>query len=141
MNTHDLSSLLSSSSSLLGVLSAIGFILVLCVKPLRTKFTEYIILKHNNPQQLQHIQELQTQVIDLTDKIKQLEQQILTLSTALASCKALLSTIAPDADVPDGRTIAPDANVSLAPEANVEDEPTTWPETAPDTDAPDDIED
>ena len=59
MSTNDLSSLFSSSSSLLGVLSAIGFLLILCVKPLRTKFTEYIILKHNNPQQLKHIQELQ----------------------------------------------------------------------------------
>ena len=73
MTTTDIPSLLSQSSSLLGVLSAIGFILVLCVKPLRTKFTEYIILKHNNPQQLQHIQELQTQVIDLTTQVKQLE--------------------------------------------------------------------
>lgn len=69
----DLTPFLQNSSSLLGVLSAIGFLLVLCIKPLRTKFTEYIILKHNNPQQLQHIQELQQQVIELTTKIKQLE--------------------------------------------------------------------
>ena len=128
MTTTDIPSLLSQSSSLLGVLSAIGFILVLCVKPLRTKFTEYIILKHNNPQQLQHIQELQTQVIDLTTQVKQLEQQILTLSTALASCKTLLSTIAPDAYVADGPTLAPDTDALLS-------------DTAPDTDAPDDIED
>ena len=134
----DISSLLSQSSSLLGVLSAIGFLLVLCVKPLRAKFTEYIILKHNNPQQLQHIQQLQTQVIDLTTQVNQLEQQILTLSTALASCKALLSTIAPDANVHDGPTLAPDNDTplsTLAPDTDAQDEPTT----APDTDAQENV--
>lgn len=135
----DLTSLFQNSSSLLGVLSAIGFILVLCVKPLRTKFTEYIILKHNNPQQLQHIQQLQQQVIDLTAQVKQLEQQILTLSTALASCKALLSTLAPDAYVHDGPTTdaetAPDTAPENASEMDVAVEPTTWPETVPENNA------
>ena len=58
---------------MVGIIAALGFILVLCVKPLREKFTEYIILKHDEGEQVARIEELQDQVSDLTIQVKQLE--------------------------------------------------------------------
>ena len=102
--TEQIFTIVQNSSAVVGIIAAIGFILVLCVKPLREKFTEYIILKNNEDQQLAQIKELQSEVSDLTTQVKQLEQQVVVLSTALASCKSLLVTLQTHVDTEYGLT-------------------------------------
>ena len=55
--------IIQNSGAVVGILVAIGFIIMLCVKPLREKFIEYIILKHETEEEQSKIDELKA-VID-----------------------------------------------------------------------------
>ena len=78
--------------SLVGVITALFTLIVICVPKLRQKFVEYVILKHDEDEQVKQIKQLQAQVTDLTGQVKELQLVILDLSTQLAACKALLNT-------------------------------------------------
>lgn len=58
--------IIQNSSAVVGIIAAIGFIVVMCVKPLREKIKEYWILQANEDKQLAEIARLQAQVEDLT---------------------------------------------------------------------------
>ena len=83
--------IVQNSGMVTSIIFSLGFILVLCVKPLREKLKEYIILKHDEDQQLAKIKELEEIVNQQTIEIKGLREDIINLSNQLAACKALLA--------------------------------------------------
>ena len=88
---NDIIQIITNSSAVVGILSAIGFIVMLCVKPLRAKLVEYIILKHDKEQFDQKIAELEAVITDQTAQINQLQELVYKLTTEVNDLKVQLA--------------------------------------------------
>lgn len=78
--------------SLVGVVTAVLTLIVICVPKLRKKFAEYIILKYNEDKQLAEIEQLKAQVVELQEQSKAQQLLIIEMSNQLTACKALLES-------------------------------------------------
>lgn len=72
----ELTDLFVNGVSVVGIVSAIGMLLVLCVPKLRNVFAEYILLKHDNEEYAKKLEEYDATIKQLTERISELEQQV-----------------------------------------------------------------
>lgn len=86
--------IIQNAGAAVGIIAAVGFIIILCIPKLRKKFEEYIILKADKPRLEKEIQDLRAEVVDNKATIKKLEsiiedqnKKISDLTTEVAELK------------------------------------------------------
>lgn len=87
----EIQDILLNGVSITGLISAIAFFIILCVKPLREKFTEYIILKHEAIEQEEQLEKALKKIDELQQKVNTLLKENVQLKIEIAELKALLS--------------------------------------------------
>ena len=86
----EIQDVLLNGISITGLISAIAFVIILCVKPLREKFTEYIILKHDKSKCEEILKKSKSKIETLESKIDTLIQENNDLKIQIAELRALI---------------------------------------------------